>query len=275
MSRHFASDISSPGHFTPRTFRPLEMSPSPWNVASPWTFRLWTFYLMGIWLSSEISPPENFALEILPLRHFVPLIISTFRTQTFFSLDITSPGHFFPGHFDIGHFSPWTLRPLDIFPGHFALRQFFSLDISSHEISSLGHFPYTHTTGVFMWGENIYSDFFLFIIGVLYGIILLLSGLVGRIKARDQSCWTLRATISSHNKSSMHENAQIFFTKTIFTIFLRHRSFVRTCHSLKRWYFVLTTLLLYSGCVQLDGVDIRDLNLAHIRDHIGTYCMVI
>lgn len=26
---------------------------------------------------------------------------------------------------------------------------------------------------------------------------------------------------------------------------------------------------LFAGTVKLDGVDIRDLNLAHIRDHIG------
>ena len=218
-----------------------------------------------------------------------------------FSLDISHPdiflpGHyvpwtFFPGHFAIGHFLPGHLVPWT-----FSTHTFFSLDITSS-----GHFPLTFRTQTkkifwtfrllkyrlldisptptqmlsFMWGGNIYSDLCLYIINVLYVIVLLLSGLVVRIKARDQSCWTLRATISSHNKSSMHENAQIFFTKTIFTIFLRHRSFVRTCHSLKWWYFVLTTLLLYSGCVQLDGVDIRDLNLAHIRDHIGTYCMVI
>ena len=119
-------DISSPGHFTPRTFRPLEMWPPPLDIsplsghfASPWTFRLWTFYLMGIWPSPDFSPPERF----FPLT-FYPLEISSpwsflhagfFASWTFRSMDNIPNGHFFPGHFAPRHFSPRTLRPLDIF----------------------------------------------------------------------------------------------------------------------------------------------------------------
>ena len=115
-------DISSLEMWPPH----LDISPLSGHFASLWTFRLsLEISPMDILphghlaLPGFFSPWTFFPLDILPLRNFVPLIISprwifrllnisfhgqytkwtffpwTFRTQTFFSQDITSPGHFF------------------------------------------------------------------------------------------------------------------------------------------------------------------------------------